>query len=80
MGAENGRRGGVEDVSGLGLVGLTLGILLGFVAGCFWAVPLFPKSKSVEILTAMTTVVVALMTIGGGLGYLMTRRRLASRS
>ena len=65
---------GVQDVSGLGFLGLTLGILAGFFASFYWIIPLFPKVKAVGDLTVMTTVVMAAMAIGGALGYLATRR------
>ncbi len=66
---------GVQDVSGLGFLGLTFGILVGFFGSFYWIIPLFPKVKAVGNLTMMTTVVVAAMTIGGALGYLATRRK-----
>jgi ABC-type antimicrobial peptide transport system permease subunit len=66
---------GVQDVSGLGFLGLVVGILAGFLASFYWIIPLFPKDKAIGNLTVMTIVVVAAMTIGGAIGYLATRRR-----
>lgn len=66
---------GVQDVSGWGLLGLTIGILAGFVIAYYWLVPLFPKVKTTAVITLMTTVVMAAMTLGGVIGYLATRRR-----
>jgi hypothetical protein len=67
-------RDGVADVSGWGLLGLTVGVLSGFLLGCFQIVPLFPPSNSPAVLTMMTTAVVGLMTVGGAVGYLVSRR------
>jgi archaellum biogenesis protein FlaJ (TadC family) len=64
----------VEDVSGYGLLGLTLGIVAGFLFAFYLIVPLFPKTGSTEVVTLMTSVVVALMTVGGGVGYVLSRR------
>jgi hypothetical protein len=66
---------GVQDTSGYGFLGLTVGTLAGFAASYWGLVPLFPKVKTTEIITLMTTVVVAAMTLGGALGYVATRRK-----
>jgi len=65
---------GVQDASGVGLFGLTLGILAGFLASFYWIVPFFPKVKAMGNLTVMTAVVVVAMASGGALGYLASRR------
>lgn len=65
----------VEDKSGRGLFGLTAGLLIGFFASYYWLVPLFPKVKSVPIVTLMTTVVAAAMVVGGAIGYIATRKK-----
>ena len=66
---------GVQDTSGWGLLGLTIGILVGFAVAYYWVVPLFPRVKTTGVITVMTVLVAAAMTIGGALGYLATRRR-----
>ena len=70
-----GRPSGVQDTAGWGLLGLTVGILAGFAVGLYLVVPLFPKTSSIPALTVMTTLTVVAMAVGGGLGYLLTRRR-----
>ncbi len=65
---------GTQDASGWGLLGLTVGVLAGFVVSLRLAVPLFPRPVGTWGLTAMTTLVVAAMTGGGGIGYWLTRR------
>ncbi len=67
---------GVQDVSGWGLAGLTLGIVAGFAASFYWLVPLFPKVRTTGNITLMTVLVVAAMTLGGTIGYLATRRKV----
>lgn len=76
-----GRRSdrGVQDTSGWGLLGLTIGILGGFAAAYYWVIPIFPRVKTTGVITAMTALVVAAMTIGGALGYLATRRPAPTR-
>ena len=49
--------------------------LVGFAVAYYWVVPLFPRVKTTGVITVMTTLVAAAMTIGGALGYLATRRR-----
>ena len=66
---------GVQDTSGYGMLGLTVGTLAGFAASYYGLVPLFPKVKTTEIITLMTTVVVVAMTLGGAVGYVSTRRK-----
>ncbi len=66
---------GVQDKTGWGFAGLTLGIVGGFLAAFYFVVPLFPKVKATGNVTMMTVVVVAAMTIGGAIGYIATRRR-----
>jgi hypothetical protein len=65
---------GVEDTAGWGFLGLTLGIVGGFVVSVPLLVPLFPKPVGNWALTVMTCLVVIAMTIGGAVGYLVTRR------
>lgn len=67
--------GGTQDRSGWGLLGMTLGILLGFFITFYFLVPLFPKSNATLNLTLMTTLVIAAMTAGGAVGYLALRRK-----
>ena len=66
---------GVQDRSGWGLLGMAVGILLGFYASFAWIVPLFPKDKTTMSLILLTTIVVVAMTMGGAIGYLTTRRK-----
>ncbi|HEX9867017.1 MAG TPA: hypothetical protein VGC99_00230 [Candidatus Tectomicrobia bacterium] len=70
---------GCQDVSGWGLAGLTAGIVAGFVIAYYWLIPLFPRAKTTGVLTLMTTIVVAAMTLGGVVGYLATRRKTRLR-
>jgi hypothetical protein len=51
-----------------------VGIVGGFMASVPFAVALFPKPVGNWSLTVMTTLVVVAMTVGGALGYLLTRR------
>jgi len=73
------RAPGVEDASGWGLLGLTLGILAGFAASLYLVIPLFPTVHATGSLTVMTVLVVAAMTMGGGIGYLATRGKARPR-
>jgi hypothetical protein len=65
---------GVEDTAGWGFLGLTLGIVGSFVVSVPLLVPFFPKPAGNWALTVMTALVVIAMTIGGAVGYLVTRR------
>ena len=65
---------GFEDPSGWGLLGLTLGVLTGFAVSLYLVIPLFPRAHATGSLTVMTALVVVAMTLGGGVGYLATRR------
>ncbi len=65
---------GIQDASGWGLLGLTVGALAGFALSLQLAVRLFSRPVGTWGLTAMTTLVVAAMTVGGGIGYWLTRR------
>jgi hypothetical protein len=66
---------GAQDTAGWGLLGLTLGVLIGFFGSFYGLIPLFPRGGDVLMLTIMTAIVTAAMTIGGAVGYLATRRR-----
>ena len=67
---------GVHDVSGRGLAGLTAGIIGGFIIAYYGIIRLFPTDKTTGTLTLLTTIVVAAMTIGGAVGYVLTRRKI----
>lgn len=67
---------GVQDVSGWGLAGLTAGIVVGFAIAYYGIIRLLPTDKTTGTLTLLTTIVVAAMTIGGAIGYLVTRRKI----
>ena len=75
IGATSADAGGTQDKSGWGIVGMTLGILAAYILVFYFVVPLFPKDKGTLNVTLMTTVVTAAMTIGGAIGYLVTRRK-----
>ena len=79
MNTSNHTARGVQDVSGWGLAGLTAGIVLGFVLAYYGLLPLFPRVKTTGMLTLMTTMVVAAMTLGGAVGYVVTRRKTRPR-
>lgn len=71
---------GCQDVSGWGLAGLTAGIVAGFLISYFWLIPLFPRVQTTGVLTLMTAIVAAAMTLGGAVGYLATRRKTRPRT
>jgi hypothetical protein len=74
--ADDSMERGVQDRSGLGFVGMTLGVVAGFLLAFYYLVPAFPRDKATANLTLMTSVVMAAMTTGGAIGYILTRRRV----
>lgn len=67
---------GIQDKSGWGLLGLTLGILVGFFAPYFLAMPMFPKVQDALVIATATTLTVASMTLGGLAGYFLLRKKV----
>lgn len=68
-------RPGIEDPSGRGAIGLTIGVIGGYALSYLYAVPLLGRARTMESVTLMTTVVMASMIALGALGYFATRRR-----
>jgi hypothetical protein len=75
MDASDRQAKGCQDVSGWGLAGLTAGIVAGFLISYYWLIPLFPRVQTTGVLTLMTAIVAAAMTLGGVVGYWATRRK-----
>lgn len=74
--ADGGRaESGTQDVAGWGLLGLTAGTVAGFFLAYYGALPLLPKYDSTLMVTIMTTITVVAMTLGGGIGYIATRKK-----
>jgi hypothetical protein len=73
----SGFRPGIEDNSGRGAIGMTLGIVGGYALGYLVLVPLLPKDKSTNGVMLLTFVTMASMVGLGVLGYFATRKRKA---
>jgi hypothetical protein len=74
------KRKGVEDRSGLGLVGLTGGLVGGFVVAYYGLAPVLLTDASMNAQTLMTVATMVLMILGGGAGYYFTRRPASAKN
>ena len=71
----NRAESGPQDVSGWGLLGMTVGTVTGFFLALYGAMPMLPKDHSTLMITFMTSITVAAMVLGGGIGYIATRKK-----
>lgn len=71
----SGAESGTQDVAGWGLLGLTVGTLAGFFLAYYGVIRMLPKTDSTLMITVMTSITVVAMTLGGGIGYVATRKK-----